>query len=106
MWPIRSALFVPAHRRDWVAKAIRVSPGAVVLDIEDSVPPQFKPEAMAHLKSEIHELRAAGVGAFVRIQPLFEVRRPNSKQRSPRVLQRLCRRRSPRRTKFDGCTIC
>jgi citrate lyase subunit beta / citryl-CoA lyase len=72
MWPIRSALFVPAHRRDWVAKAIRVSPGAVVLDIEDSVPPQFKPEAMAHLKSEIHELHAAGVGAFVRIQPLFE----------------------------------
>jgi citrate lyase subunit beta/citryl-CoA lyase len=72
MWPIRSALFVPAHRRDWVGKAIRVSPGAVVLDIEDSVPPQFKPQAMAHLKSEIHELRDAGVGAFVRIQPLFE----------------------------------
>ena len=39
MWPIRSALFVPAHRRDWVGKAIRVSPGAAVLDIEDSVPP-------------------------------------------------------------------
>ena len=38
MWPIRSALFVPAHRRDWVAKALRVKPGAVVLDIEDSVP--------------------------------------------------------------------
>jgi len=45
MWPIRSAVFVPAHRRDWVAKAIHVSPGAVVLDIEDSVPPQFKPQA-------------------------------------------------------------
>jgi len=72
MWPIRSALFVPAHRRDWVAKAIRVSPGAVVLDIEDSVPPQFKPQAMEHLKSEIHELRDAGVGAFVRIQPLHD----------------------------------
>jgi len=70
MWPIRSALFVPAHRRDWVAKAIRVSPGAAVLDIEDSVPPQFKPQAMDNLKSEIHELRDAGVGAFVRIQPL------------------------------------
>ena len=38
MWPIRSVLFVPAHRRDWVAKAIHVSPGAVILDIEDSVP--------------------------------------------------------------------
>jgi citrate lyase subunit beta / citryl-CoA lyase len=72
MWPIRSALFVPAHRRDWVAKAIRVAPGAVVLDIEDSVPPQFKPQAMEQLKSEIHELRDAGVGAFVRIQPLYD----------------------------------
>ncbi|HEX2943904.1 MAG TPA: CoA ester lyase [Rhodopila sp.] len=72
MWPIRSALFVPAHRRDWVGKAIRVSPGAAVLDIEDSVPPQFKPQAMDNLKGEIHELRDAGVGAFVRIQPLHE----------------------------------
>ena len=70
MWPIRSALFVPAHRRDWVGKAIRVSPGAAVLDIEDSVPPEFKPQAMEYLKSEIAELKAAGVGAFVRIQPL------------------------------------
>jgi len=72
MWPIRSALFVPAHRRDWVAKAIRVSPGAVVLDIEDSVPPQFKPQAMGFLQAEIHQLRDAGVAAFVRIQPLFD----------------------------------
>ncbi len=72
MWPIRSALFVPAHRRDWVAKAIRVSPGAAILDIEDSVPPQFKPQAMEYLKSEIAELKAAGVGAFVRVQPLYD----------------------------------
>jgi citrate lyase subunit beta/citryl-CoA lyase len=72
MWPIRSALFVPAHRRDWVGKAIRVKPGAAVLDIEDSVPPQFKPQAMDYLKSEIAELRAAGVGAFVRIQPIYD----------------------------------
>ena len=72
MWPIRSALFVPAHRRDWVVKAIRVSPGAVVLDIEDSVPPRLKPQAMEYLQDEIHELRDAGVSAFVRIQPLHE----------------------------------
>lgn len=72
MWPIRSALFVPAHRRDWVAKALRVSPGAVVLDIEDSVPPEHKPAAMRYLKEEIAELHAAGVGAFVRINPLSE----------------------------------
>lgn len=72
MWPIRSALFVPAHRRDWVGKALRVSPHAVVLDIEDSVPPQNKPQAMAYLKEEIAELREAGVGSFVRIQPLHD----------------------------------
>lgn len=72
MWPIRSALFVPAHRRDWVGKALRVSPGGVVLDIEDSVPPEHKPAAMAHLKDEIAELRAAGVAAFIRINPLSD----------------------------------
>ena len=72
MWPIRSALFVPAHRRDWVGKAIRVSPGAAVLDIEDSVPPEFKTQAMEYLKSEIAELSAAKVAAFVRINPLHE----------------------------------
>ncbi|HXT79138.1 MAG TPA: CoA ester lyase [Acetobacteraceae bacterium] len=72
MWPIRSALFVPAHRRDWVGKAIRVSPGAAVLDIEDSVPPQFKQQAMGFLKEEIAELRAASVDAFVRVQPLHD----------------------------------
>lgn len=72
MWPIRSALFVPAHRRDWVGKAIRVSPGAVVLDIEDSVPPEFKSQAMVLLREEIAELRAAHVGAIVRVNPLSD----------------------------------
>jgi citrate lyase subunit beta/citryl-CoA lyase len=72
MWPIRSALFVPAHRRDWVGKAIRVSPGAAVLDIEDSVPPDAKSQAMALLHAEIAELREAGVGAFVRVNPLSD----------------------------------
>jgi citrate lyase subunit beta/citryl-CoA lyase len=72
MWPIRSALFVPAHRRDWIGKAIKVSPGAAVLDIEDSVPPEFKAQAMMQLQSEIAELKAANVGAFVRINPLHD----------------------------------
>jgi len=72
MWPIRSALFVPAHRRDWVGKALRVKPHGVILDIEDSVPPQFKPQAMEYLKGEVAELRNAGVAAFVRVQPLYD----------------------------------
>ena len=69
MWPLRSLLFVPAHRRDWVGKAIRQSPSAVVLDIEDSVPPEERPRARGLLTEEIAELRAAGIGAVVRINP-------------------------------------
>src|SRR5687768_17147303 len=69
MWPIRSFLFVPAHRRDWVGKAIRAAPGAVVLDIEDSVPIADRPRARGLLAEEIAELRAAGIGAVVRINP-------------------------------------
>ncbi len=72
MWPIRSVLFVPAHRRDWVAKALRVAPHAVILDIEDSVPHELKGQAMGYLKSEIAELRAAGTAAFVRLNPLSD----------------------------------
>jgi citrate lyase subunit beta/citryl-CoA lyase len=71
-WPIRSALFVPAHRRDWVGKALREQPDACVLDIEDSVPPENKPQAMANLKGEIAELLAADTGALVRINALYD----------------------------------
>ncbi len=72
MWPIRSILFVPAHRRDWVGKALRAKPQAVILDIEDSVPDELKPQAMAALKDEIAELRAAETPAFVRITPVSD----------------------------------
>jgi citrate lyase subunit beta/citryl-CoA lyase len=72
MWPIRSVLFVPAHRRDWVGKALRVAPHAVILDIEDSVPHELKPQAMANLKAEIAELRAANTAAFVRLNQLSD----------------------------------
>ena len=45
-----------------VAAAPVPLPGAAVLDIEDSVPPEFKAEAMGYLKSEIAELKSAGIG--------------------------------------------
>ena len=63
MWPLRSMLYVPAHRRDWVGKAIRVMPDAVILDVEDSVPPDNKQAARDFLQAEIAELRASGVVA-------------------------------------------
>lgn len=66
-WPLRSFLFVPAHRRSWIEKAARVEPDAVMLDLEDSVPPDQQEAARAHLASEIEELCSHGIAPFVRI---------------------------------------
>ena len=72
MWPLRSMLYVPAHRRDWVGKAVRVMPDAVILDVEDSVPPDSKQAARDFLHAEIAELRAAGIAPFVRVNAISE----------------------------------
>lgn len=66
-WPLRSFLFVPAHRRAWVAKAIAARPDGVVLDLEDSVPPDQQGVAREALPHEIAELAQAGVAPFVRV---------------------------------------
>ena len=52
-WPLRSFLFVPAHRRSWIAKAVQCGPDAVVLDLEDSVPPEQQEAARACLPEAI-----------------------------------------------------
>lgn len=66
-WPLRAFLFVPAHRQSWVSKAIASGTDAVVLDLEDSVPPDHKAAARSCLQAEIEELASAGVAPFVRI---------------------------------------
>lgn len=66
-WPLRSFLFVPAHRQSWVEKAVRAAPDAVVLDLEDSVPPGQQALARQCLPGEIAELAHHGVAPFVRI---------------------------------------
>lgn len=66
-WPLRSFLFVPAHRHGWIAKAIAARPDAVVLDLEDSVPPDQQALARASLPQEMAELSQHGVAPFVRI---------------------------------------
>lgn len=72
LWPLRSMLFVPAHRESWVQKAIAVDPDAVVLDLEDSVPPDQQSAARAALPGAIASLNAAGVAALIRIHPFTE----------------------------------
>lgn len=68
-WPFRSALFVPGHKREWIQKAIKYDPDAVILDLEDSVPPEWKTGARATTKEGIAFLKSVGIGAFVRINP-------------------------------------
>lgn len=61
-------LFVPGHRDDWVDKAVRARPDAIVLDLEDSVPTERKTEAREIVAASIERLRQneTPVGLFVR----------------------------------------
>lgn len=70
LWPIRSLLYVPATRQDWVIKAINAGPDAVILDLEDAVGPNEKVNAPAFIPAEIDTLRSHGVCAFFRPNPM------------------------------------
>jgi len=63
-------LFVPGHKLDWIAKAPKYGPDAVVIDLEDAVPTADKAAAREITRTGIAKLAAAGVGAFVRINAL------------------------------------
>lgn len=65
-WPIRSLLYVPATRQDWVIKAIKADPDAVILDLEDAVGPKEKAQAPVFVPAQIETLRSHGVCAFFR----------------------------------------
>lgn len=70
MWPIRSMLFVPGHKPDWIAKAPKYSLDAVVIDLEDAVPVSEKAVAREITPAGIAKLAAASVAPFVRINAL------------------------------------
>ena len=43
--PLRSELFVPGNKEDWMRKAPQYGADALILDLEDSVPPEGKAAA-------------------------------------------------------------
>ena len=49
MDPVRSMLFTPGNRLDMLAKAVHSGTDAVIVDLEDSVSVDNKPEARANL---------------------------------------------------------
>lgn len=66
-WPFRSLLFVPGQKPDWIRKAPRWRPDALIIDLEDAVPPAEKTAARATTREGIEHCRSIGLPATVRI---------------------------------------
>jgi citrate lyase subunit beta/citryl-CoA lyase len=67
----RSLLFVPAHKEDWVDKAVASGTDAVILDLEDAVPEADKTSARTTVAASIDRLSVTSeVGVIVRVNPL------------------------------------
>ncbi len=66
----RSFLFVPGHRPERFEKAARSGADAIVLDLEDAVPPADKAGAREAIARAWTDLQAIGVPLVVRINQL------------------------------------
>jgi citrate lyase subunit beta / citryl-CoA lyase len=67
--PLRSLLFVPGNRTDWLLKAAAAGADASILDLEDAVPPAGKSAARAQV-AEAVATWTGDMALFVRINPL------------------------------------
>lgn len=65
MAAIRSALFVPGHKADWIEKAIASSADAAIIDLEDSVPEAAKESARDNARAAL----GAHPGATILVRP-------------------------------------
>ena len=71
-WPIQSLLFIPANRDDFISKASRYEPDAVILDLEDALPKSQLPAARLRIKEQIQLLSTNQIKVFVRINSMSE----------------------------------
>ena len=65
--PLRTMLYVPANKEDWVWKAPKYGADALILDLEDSVPDPEKKTAREIASRLVSELYENGVTVFVRV---------------------------------------
>ena len=68
--PLRSVMFVPGNKEDWMRKAPQYGSDALILDLEDSVPENEKDQARRLVRQMVDELGAAGQTLFVRVNRL------------------------------------
>lgn len=67
MKPIRTFLFVPGNKPAWIEKSINAKADALILDLEDSVPPAQKAEAREIVTSKLEWLAQRQQRIWVRI---------------------------------------
>jgi citrate lyase subunit beta/citryl-CoA lyase len=67
MKPIRSFLFVPGNKPSWIEKSVRSGADALIIDLEDSVPPDQKVEAREIVRSKLGWLAEQRQRTWVRI---------------------------------------
>jgi citrate lyase subunit beta/citryl-CoA lyase len=70
---LRSALFVPLADERFLAKAHERGADALLLDLEDSVPPAQKAEARARMPDAARRLAAQGATVMLRVNPALEL---------------------------------
>ncbi len=63
----RSMLFVPATNEKFIAKAAERGADAIILDLEDSIPPAEKPNARSALANAVPRCRSAKGQVWVRV---------------------------------------
>ena len=66
-WILRSLLFVPGTRPEFIAKARHLNADAIILDLEDSVTPSEKPRARQIIARALEEGFPGPQAVFVRI---------------------------------------
>lgn len=64
---LRSLLFMPGHRARFYEKLADFRPDAVIVDLEDAVPPAEKPSARAMVRERLGGPLLAGFQVFVRV---------------------------------------
>lgn len=67
---LRSMLYVPAYKEKFIEKALGEKADALIFDLEDAVPENFKPEARKILKSYIDKGAFKGKMVLVRLNSL------------------------------------
>ena len=68
--PLRSMLFVPGNKEDWMRKAPKYEADALIFDLEDSVPPEGKRDARILVRRMLEEVGATGQILTVRVNSL------------------------------------